>query len=62
MTIGMDAEFVTKSEAAEYLKVSTHTVDRMRAAGELPTYRLRRSVRFKASDVLALLVPESQQG
>lgn len=60
MVTSTDAEFLTKAEAADYLKVSTRTIDRMRSAGELPAFRLRRSVRFRRSDVLALLVPESQ--
>ncbi len=57
-TTGTDAEFLTKAEVASLLRVSTRTVDRMRFAGELPAFRMRRSVRFRREDVVAVLEPE----
>jgi excisionase family DNA binding protein len=47
----------TKREAADFLKVTERTIDRLRAAGRLPAQTLgARGVRFLASDVAAVLV------
>lgn len=43
------AKFLTKQEAAEQLKLSTRTIDRMIAAGELDARKIGRSVRIPAS-------------
>lgn len=47
------------TEAAEILAVSTDTVRRLVARGELPSYRVgsSRLIRVLRSDVLALLKP-----
>ena len=42
---------MTKEEVAEFLKVSTRTVDRLVQAGKLPAYRIQTNVRFKQEDV-----------
>lgn len=54
-----DERWLSKTTAAERLDVSTATIDRMIRAGELEAYALRgkNSIRVKASDVRALLVP-----
>lgn len=47
---------LTRTEVAELLRVSERTVDRLATSGELPRRTLgRRLVRFRESDVLALL-------
>lgn len=46
---------LTKAEAAERLKISQHTLDRIVLDGDLPAYRIRGQVRYKSSDVDAYL-------
>jgi excisionase family DNA binding protein len=47
----------TRAQAAEFLKTSERTIDRLRAAGRLPAQSFgSRGVRFLASDVAAVLV------
>ncbi len=49
------AELLTKAEAAELLKVSQSTLDRIVLDGDLPAYRVRGQMRYKRSDVDAYL-------
>ncbi len=42
---------MTKQEVAEYLRVSTKTVERLVKTGELPVYRIKTNVRYKKEDV-----------
>lgn len=37
----MTIEFLTLKEAAEFLKMSRPTIDRMIAAGEIPSYKVK---------------------
>ena len=48
-------ELLTKAEAAERLKVSQSTLDRIVLDGDLPAYRIRGQMRYKRSDVDAYL-------
>lgn len=50
--------WLTQDEAAEHLNVTTRTIRRMIAAGDLPAYRLgQRMLRIDATDVDNLLRP-----
>lgn len=50
--------WLTADEAADYLQVTRRTLDRYRAEGLLPAYRVGpRSVRFRAADLDALARP-----
>lgn len=44
-------KYLTLEEAAEYLRVSSDTIKRYVEKGELPVYKLDRSVRFKTEDI-----------
>ncbi|HWA97336.1 MAG TPA: helix-turn-helix domain-containing protein [Pirellulales bacterium] len=46
---------LTVRDVAERLKVSTRTIQTMTKAGELPTVRIRRAVRFRPADVRAFV-------
>ena len=61
--MGADNDFqvwLTKAEAAERLRVSTRTIDRLTKTKELPSYRHGTGVRrrFRVEDVDALLERE----
>lgn len=46
-------EFITKAEAAEILRVSETTVERLIASGQLPAYRIARAcTRIDKADLL----------
>ena len=45
------ARWATRSQLAELLNISISTLDRMRAAGEIRTVRMRRAVRFSSAEV-----------
>jgi excisionase family DNA binding protein len=47
----MQQHLLTKREAAERLRVSTSTVDRIIGAGELPTVRLGSRVLISSDDL-----------
>lgn len=49
-------QWMTKEEAAKYLRVGIRTIDRYRKAGQLRSYRLRgsRLARFRVEDLDAL--------
>lgn len=49
------SELRTKQEAANYLKCSTRTIDRLRAQGLLRAVKVRGMVRFREQDLEALL-------
>ena len=50
--------WLTQDEAAEYLNVTTRTIRRMIAAGDLPASRLgKRMLRIDAADLDGLLRP-----
>jgi excisionase family DNA binding protein len=50
--------YLSKTESAEYLGVSTKTIRRLIASGALPAYRVGpRNIRIKASDLEALARP-----
>ncbi len=44
-------QLMTKQEVAEYLQVSTRTVDRLVKAGELAVHKVRTNVRFRREDI-----------
>jgi excisionase family DNA binding protein len=46
---------LSKPEVAELLGVSTRTVERMAAAGQLNSIKVRGAVRFRMVDVLRIL-------
>ena len=48
--------FLNRNKAAEYLSVSTTTIDNNVRLGKLPKYKLGRCSRFKISDLDELLV------
>jgi excisionase family DNA binding protein len=49
--------YMTRSEAAAYLKVPERTLDRWRLVGKLPAVYLGHRARFRRSDVEALFSP-----
>lgn len=50
--------WLTSDEASEYLQVTRRTLDRYRAEGRLPAYRIgQRAIRFKRADLDALARP-----
>ncbi len=52
------AEYFTKSEAADYVRLSARTLDAAKAQGALPFYRVgARKVLFKRSDLDKWLAP-----
>ncbi|MBV8900332.1 MAG: helix-turn-helix domain-containing protein [Verrucomicrobia bacterium] len=55
-------EFLTEKQVAEALQLSTRTVKRLRAAHQIPFYRLGRSVRFKAAEVSAAIERKCRVG
>ncbi|HWB00412.1 MAG TPA: helix-turn-helix domain-containing protein [Pirellulales bacterium] len=55
MSTKNDPPLMNVRDVAEQLGVSTRTVQTMIAAGELPTVRVRRAVRFRPSDVRAYI-------
>ena len=46
-------KFLTADELAEILSISPHTIRKWRIQGRIPYYKLGRSLRFRASEVLA---------
>jgi len=50
----MNAEYLTKQEAAEYMRVSVPTLDRLMLQG-LPHIKLARRVLFRKKDIDAFL-------
>jgi excisionase family DNA binding protein len=55
-----DLDFLTKAEAAEKLRVSPSTVDRLRAQGEIAWVPVGRQIRFRA-EALADYVKRSER-
>jgi excisionase family DNA binding protein len=53
--------YLTKNEVASMLQISTRTLEHMMADGEIPYFRIRRSIRFSPS-VLDQLKQEQAQG
>ncbi|MCA2991558.1 MAG: helix-turn-helix domain-containing protein [Gemmatimonas sp.] len=41
--------YLTKNEVASILQISTRTLEHMMADGEIPYFRIRRSIRFSPS-------------
>ena len=56
----MNEQFYTKSELAEFLKVSERTIDRMRSEG-LPSFKMGVNVRFEKELVLKWLKENKQK-
>lgn len=50
-------DHLKRDEVADILRVSTRTVDRLIADGELPASKIGRAVRINRVDVDALLAP-----
>ena len=48
-------DLMTRSEVAQYLRVSDRTVSRLIRAGKLPASRIGRAVRIRQSDLLKML-------
>jgi excisionase family DNA binding protein len=53
--------WLTQQQAADRLGVHLRTIERARAAGQLPTYRAgtKRGLRFRVEDVDALMQPDT---
>ena len=51
----MLADVMTVSEVAQYLRVNPQTVYRKAKAGELPTLRIGRAIRFRRAELDACL-------
>ena len=51
----MVTEVMTVSEVAEYLRINPQTVYRKAKAGELPSVRIGRAIRFRRSELEAWL-------
>ncbi len=49
------SKLLKKPQVARLLQLSTRTVDRLRAAGKLPSFKLGRAVRFREDDVEKML-------
>ncbi len=47
----MSDKLLNKKEAAAYLRLSTRTVDRMRAAKTIRAIKVRGSIRFRLQDL-----------
>jgi excisionase family DNA binding protein len=58
---GISSPWMTREEAAEYLRVSPFTLDRWVRQGRLQRHRIDglRSARFRQSELDALVVPEN---
>lgn len=56
--------WLTKAEAAEYMRCDTRTIDRWTEAGKLTRHRVEglRSVRFARAELDSLVVPERTEG
>lgn len=54
----MADELLTTAEVADLLRVTRQTLTRWRKDGKLPAVKIGRLVRFKRSDVEALLTTE----
>ena len=52
--------FWTKKEVADHLHVSTKTISRLIAQGELPFIQIGRSIRIQKTDVFAFLERQKQ--
>lgn len=62
-TVRSGRKWLTQDEAADYLKITSRTVRRMVATGQLPAYRLGpRLLRIDLADVDALLRPVPTAG
>ncbi len=46
-----EENLMSKKEVAEYLSVSTKTIERLVQRGELPQYKIGKTVRYKKEDV-----------
>lgn len=57
-TAGSHDELMTTKEVAARLRVSEQTVHRMARSGELGAVRIRKRLRFRRSDVDALIAGE----
>ncbi len=53
--------YLTKNEVASMLQISTRTLEHMMADGEIPYFRIRRSIRFSPS-VLDQLKKDQAEG
>jgi excisionase family DNA binding protein len=58
-----ESPFLTKAEAAAYMRVSPRTIDRWAAAGRIQRYRVgtSQSLRFKRAELDALVVPDEPE-
>ena len=56
----MSDTLLTKKDAAEQLKVSVRTIDRLRARKELRFVTVGRQVRFQTADLDALIAKQVQ--
>jgi excisionase family DNA binding protein len=57
----MDSSLLTTLEVAEMLRVSPMTIHRWRKSGELPVVRIGSTVRFRASDIDALIARHTKK-
>jgi excisionase family DNA binding protein len=64
-TTGVQTPWLTRREAAEYVRVSLETFDRWVAAGKVRKHKVAdiQSVRFHREELDALMIPvQSEQG
>lgn len=55
-------EWITRSEAAQILRISPHTFDKYRRQGKIERYRTPGShPRYRRADVVALLTPQDDE-
>jgi excisionase family DNA binding protein len=55
MNLGDLPPILSKKECAELLRLTERSIDAMRQAGKLPSFRIGASVRFHREHVLALI-------
>ncbi len=55
--------YMTKSEAADFLRVSESTIDRYVRAGQLGRFKVAglQSTRFRRDEVEAMIVPDNEE-
>jgi excisionase family DNA binding protein len=54
-TVEQTERLLTRAEVADLMQLSQHTIDRWCREGRLPRVRVARAVRFRPSDVAALI-------
>ena len=58
----MESKYITKAEAAEYMRISVVTLDKMRARGDVPSIKLGKRVLFERDRLDAVMTANAEQG